>query len=76
MPLELLEYKTGQGGQGQGQCRAGLGQIWSRTGKLWFDVEQRHVWQKQDVWRTGLGQVGGLKGKARVLHGKTRCSIG
>ena len=63
----MFENKPGQEAQGQSQCRTGLGQVWSRTGRLWFGVGQRHVWQNPDVWRTDLGQVDKLSKKIEIL---------
>ena len=53
----IVRLKTGQAGQGQAQCRAGLGQIQGGAGRLGFEAEQGYVWQNQDPCRTALGQA-------------------
>ena len=43
-----------------------LAKIQGRAGRLGFDVGywEVHVWQSQDLCRTGLGQVVGMAGRA------------
>ena len=39
----IVRLRTGQAGQGQAQCRAGLGQIQGGAGRLGFEAEQEYL---------------------------------